>query len=273
MKVKEINIDEIVLAFQTCKNRAEVCRRFDCKQSESRFIKSLAKKANINPDDFFVPVHRIDREKKYYCECCGKEIVSVDAHKRKFCSRTCVAIYNNSIKTKRLGMGVKTRAIDFLGSNITEDEIIEQLPEIFSNREILNTKCKNCGKEIEYCPSSTGKFCSLKCQSEWRYKEYIRKWKEGSENGVRESGQISSYVKKYMLEKTNCSCEICGCNWVNPKSGKPIVEIHHKDGNAFNNKEENLQVLCPNHHAMTENYKNNNLLGRKKRKELINTDI
>jgi predicted HNH restriction endonuclease len=68
-----------------------------------------------------------------------------------------------------------------------------------------------------------------------------------------------------MLEKTGCACEICGCNWVNPKSGKPIVEIHHIDGDAFNNKEDNLQVLCPNHHAMTETFKNNNEKGRSKR--------
>lgn len=265
MKVSEISVDEIILAFETSKNRAEICKKFDCKQSETRFIKSLAKKANINPDDFLGPVHHVDREKKYYCKCCGKEITGVDAHRKKFCSHSCSAIYNNSIRAKRVGRSVKGRVANVFGNDITEGEVIEHLPEIFANKDILNTKCKNCGKEIEYSPANTGKFCSLKCQSEWKYKEYIRKWKEGSEDGGRGSGQISSYVKRYMLLKTGCACEICGCDWVNPKSGKPIVEIHHIDGNAFNNKEENLQVLCPNHHAMTETYKNNNEKGRAKR--------
>ena len=115
--------------------------------------------------------------------------------------------------------------------------------------------CKNCNKELI---GRQKNFCSHECQQEYEYKEYIQSWKIGKENGMKGNCSISNYVKRYLLEKTNCSCEICGCNWVNPKSGKPIVEIHHIDGNAFNNKEENLQVLCPNHHAMTENYKNNN---------------
>ncbi len=268
MKVKEISVDEIISAFKTCKNRAEICRKFDCKQSESRFIKSLAKKANINPDDFLPPVHRVDREQKYYCKCCGKEIEGVNAYKKKFCSHSCSAIYNNSVKTTKVSNGVKNRIETVFGDDITDEEIIERLPEIFADKNILKTNCENCGKEIEYVPANTGKFCSLKCQAEWKYKEFIRGWKNGELDGGRGSGQISSYVKRYMLEKTHCSCEICGCNWVNPKSGKPIVEIHHIDGNAFNNKEENLQVLCPNHHAMTENYKNNNKNnGRKSRKE------
>ena len=267
MKVKDISIDDIILAFKTCKNRAEICRKFDCKQSETRFIKSLAKKANINPDDFLGPVHKVDRTKKYYCKCCGKEMTGQDAHRKKFCSHSCSAIYNNSIKTKRISNPIKKRAKSVFGPDVKENEIIERLPEIFANKEVLKTKCKNCGKEIEYSSTNGGKFCSLKCQSEWRYRDYIQKWKEGKLDGIRGTEQISSYIKRYMLEKTNCSCEICGCNWVNPKSGKPIVEIHHKDGNAFNNNEENLQVLCPNHHAMTENYRNNNKNnGRKSRK-------
>lgn len=36
------------------------------------------------------------------------------------------------------------------------------------------------------------------------------------------------------------------------------TEIHHIDGDATNNKEQNLQVLCPNHHAMTEHFGSRN---------------
>ena len=45
-------------------------------------------------------------------------------------------------------------------------------------------------------------------------------------------------------------CEICGqSEWLN----QPIpLELHHKDCNHFNNSFENLQVLCPNCHAMQE---------------------
>ena len=41
------------------------------------------------------------------------------------------------------------------------------------------------------------------------------------------------------------------------------IELHHIDGNRFNNKLDNLQILCPNCHALTDNYS-----GRK-----LNNDI
>ena len=42
-------------------------------------------------------------------------------------------------------------------------------------------------------------------------------------------------------------CEICGlANWM----GQPIpLELHHKDGNHYNNDFDNLAILCPNCHA------------------------
>lgn len=43
-------------------------------------------------------------------------------------------------------------------------------------------------------------------------------------------------------------CERCGLNeWL----GQPIpLELHHKDGNHYNNSFNNLEILCPNCHAM-----------------------
>lgn len=51
-------------------------------------------------------------------------------------------------------------------------------------------------------------------------------------------------------------CECCGCSEWN---GKPLtMELHHKDGNHYNNEINNLQMLCPNCHAQTENYRGKN---------------
>lgn len=37
---------------------------------------------------------------------------------------------------------------------------------------------------------------------------------------------------------------------------KPIsLEVHHKDGDKENNESENLELLCPNCHSYTENYR------------------
>lgn len=49
-------------------------------------------------------------------------------------------------------------------------------------------------------------------------------------------------------------CEQCGCNgeWC----GKPItLELHHINGNHYDNRLENLQILCPNCHSQTPTHK------------------
>lgn len=50
---------------------------------------------------------------------------------------------------------------------------------------------------------------------------------------------LSNHIRKYLLDKTNYTCEIpgCGCNFINPYTGLSILQIHHIDGDATNNKE------------------------------------
>lgn len=47
-------------------------------------------------------------------------------------------------------------------------------------------------------------------------------------------------------------CEVCGNReWL----GEPIpLELHHKDGDRKKNELDNLQLLCPNCHSLTDNY-------------------
>ena len=57
-------------------------------------------------------------------------------------------------------------------------------------------------------------------------------------------------------------CESCGIgeNW----NGKDLVlELDHIDGNNTNNSLENLRILCPNCHAMTDNYRGKNVKTKK----------
>lgn len=51
-------------------------------------------------------------------------------------------------------------------------------------------------------------------------------------------------------------CECCKLTtWLN----EPItLELHHKDGDKLNNDLENLQLLCPNCHSLTENWRGRN---------------
>ena len=111
--------------------------------------------------------------------------------------------------------------------------------------------CLNCGKELDY---SASKYCSQSCQTEFQYKSYIERWKNGEESGVVGKYEVSAHIRRYLFKKYNCSCQICGWNEVNPVSGKVPLQIHHIDGDCLNNREENLQLLYPNHHALTETY-------------------
>jgi hypothetical protein len=122
--------------------------------------------------------------------------------------------------------------------------------------------CSNCGKQLK---RSSRKYCSNKCQTEFSYKKYIDDWKNGLVDGLTSEYQLSSHIKKYIKEKFDNKCCECGWNKINPATGHSPLEVHHIDGDYKNNAENNLALLCPNCHSLTENYKALNKNGRKER--------
>lgn len=90
------------------------------------------------------------------------------------------------------------------------------------------------------------------------YTDYTEKGKFITSSSLR----IKLIKQKVKEEK----CEICNLDrWMD----KPIpLELHHIDGNRFNNKLENLQVLCSNCHMQSHNYSN----VKKPTKEKQNTE-
>lgn len=142
---------------------------------------------------------------------------------------------------KRLGIELPTRR------KINEAEHF--------NKDRNSRYCMVCGTKL---PSENKKFCSYKCQQEYLYLTYIDRWKNGLETGTVGSDQVSKRIRRYLFNKFNNEC--CKCHWheVNPYSGLIPLQVHHKDGNCLNNNEENLELLCPNCHSLTENYGNLN---------------
>ena len=75
---------------------------------------------------------------------------------------------------------------------------------------------------------------------------------------VKNSVVQSFKLKKRLLSENIFQHRCCECKqstWLN----SPIpLELHHIDGDHYNNELSNLTLLCPNCHALTDNYRGKN---------------
>lgn len=176
---------------------------------------------------------------KIKCLKCDKEIeLSINDKRdqsRKFCSRSCSVSFNNKKRT---------------------DEIKQQISNTLKNKIQKPDKptCLICGNEVK---NYINVYCSNKCQNEDRYINYINDWKNNEVDGKKGYG-ISNYIRRYLFEKYDNKCTKCGWSVKNEYTGNIPLECEHIDGNSDNNKEENLTLLCPNCHSLTETYKGAN---------------
>ena len=132
-------------------------------------------------------------------------------------------------------------------------------------KEVVNIKCLHCGKDLL---RKDTKYCSQKCQLDYQYYQWVKRWKDGKETGIKGDYGISNHLRRYIMEKYNNKCGKCGWGETNPYTQKIPLEIENIDGNYLNNKEDNLILLCPNCHSLTATYKGANKgHGRKMRKK------
>ena len=75
------------------------------------------------------------------------------------------------------------------------------------------------------------------------------------EDSIYQSYKLAKRLIKEGIKESKCEC----CNlskWQN----KPIpLELHHINGIHSDNRLENLQLLCPNCHALTDSYRGKNI--------------
>ena len=115
-------------------------------------------------------------------------------------------------------------------------------------------RCKFCGKEFE--GNSKRLFCSNECSQEYRHKEAYNDFIENNEKYCN-GGYTPKNFKNDFLKEQNGVCAICGC--LPEHNGKPLVFIlDHIDGNAANNKRENLRMICPNCDSQLDTFKSKN---------------
>jgi hypothetical protein len=112
--------------------------------------------------------------------------------------------------------------------------------------------CIECGKKwISW--NKNIKFCNNICFNNFKYHEYIRKWKNGLVSGGTRGGhgKVSKHVRKYIFDKYDDRCCICGWSEINKFTNTKPLQIEHINGNPEDHREENLKLLCPNCHSLT----------------------
>jgi hypothetical protein len=153
------------------------------------------------------------------CPNCGIVIPFEKSKENTYCSQSCSASFNNK--------GVRRHG----------------------NPPGESIECLSCGK-----PTKPGrKYCSQSCSGS-RPKFDIDAWLRGEVSGETVMG-CSGAIKKWLLEECGHKCPKCGWSEVHPVTGKVPLEINHIDGNSTNNRPENLEVLCPNCHSLTPNFR------------------
>ena len=66
---------------------------------------------------------------------------------------------------------------------------------------------------------------------------------------------VSKWTRRSILIKHYWD-KCMDCNLTDWLENKLTIEVHHIDWNNKNNKLENLKLLCPNCHSITDNYRN-----------------
>ena len=139
---------------------------------------------------------------------------------QKFCGRVCSASYTTKGRKHSTGTKEKIRK-----SMLNYNAILtgETKPEKY---------CKIC-KKILMGGNIT--FCSNKCMKYYHNGLKVKQWQEGKIDGNCKSG-YAGFIKRYLLEKYDNKCSVCGWGETNTFTKTIPLEVEHIDGDAYNNK-------------------------------------
>jgi hypothetical protein len=130
-------------------------------------------------------------------------------------------------------------------------------------------QCRICGMAIRLQNRLT---CSAACYAVWVHRNKTEAWVAGELNptDAHGMGRVPPWIKRWWAGEFGERCSRCGWAEQNPFTGKIPLEWDHIDGDCSNNRIANLQLICPNCHALTDTYGSLNKLSRRKRWGLHN---
>jgi hypothetical protein len=133
--------------------------------------------------------------------------------------------------------------------NYTEDDIKESVKNSLSLSEVLRKlKIKPMGGNFDTLKRKLAKLeidTSHFTGRVWSKGKSVKDWADYKKNHGR---------KKILITERGHQCEDCkNTHW---KDQLIILELHHINGDRVDNSSKNLQLLCCNCHATTDNWRN-----------------
>lgn len=123
--------------------------------------------------------------------------------------------------------------------------------------------CLGCGAELVRRTQKA--YCSVSCWRDRERRQRVALWLESGEAYL-DSAQ-GHYVRLHLMREQGGTCAVCTrpAVW----NGKPLgLVIDHVDGDAENNRRENLRLVCPNCDSQLPTFKSRNLgRGRHSRRQ------
>jgi len=132
--------------------------------------------------------------------------------------------------------------------NYTDDDILEAVENNISiagvlkdlNLKLAGGNYGNMKRNLQRLNADTSHW---KGQG-WNKGEQLKDWSNYTK---------SQSLKPHLIKERGLKCQNCDLTrWLDEDI---ILEVHHIDGDRTNNTKDNLQLLCPNCHAVTDNWR------------------